>query len=28
MTHLFHLLWTNYINITQSSNNKPHYMIL
>jgi hypothetical protein len=26
MTHLFHLHWSNYINIMNSSNNKPHYI--
>jgi len=27
MTHLFHLQWSNYINIMNSYNNKPHYII-
>ena len=27
MTHLFHLHWSNYINIINSSNNKPQYII-
>ena len=27
MTHLFHLYWTNYINIMNSSNTKYHYII-
>jgi hypothetical protein len=27
MTHLFHLHWSNYINIMNSSNNKTHYII-
>jgi hypothetical protein len=27
MTHLFHLHWSNYINIMNSSKNKPHYTI-
>ena len=25
--HLFNLHWSNYTNITKSSNNKPHYII-
>jgi hypothetical protein len=27
MTHLFHLYWSNYIHIINSSNNKPQYII-
>jgi hypothetical protein len=27
MIHLFHVHWSNYINIMNSYNNKPHYII-